>query len=109
MPIIDLRPTADPVGGGGGGGATLADVANAWKVVFITLSIADISNGFVTLPETPQSPVKTKLEIIEGLPSDYGVDYNVVGAQINFLAPLLGTPGQELEPGDRLRITYFSI
>lgn len=95
-------------GGGGGGGATLGDVANAYTVRYITLSLADIVAGFATLPEAPESPVKTKVEVIEGLPADYGVDYTVdTGLQQVQWAGLGLAPF--LAAGDKLRITYFSI
>jgi hypothetical protein len=94
--------------GVGGGGATLGDVANAFRVEFITLSLTDILNQYANITDPPESAVKTKIEIIEGLPADYGIDYTVdtVLQRLNWAG--LGLDGI-LTAGDKIRITYFSI
>lgn len=65
-----------------------------------TLSSTDISNGFVTLANTPS---QVSMVSPKGGPVQFeGDDYTVVGAQLNFAGDL----SAELEAGDKLVVVY---
>lgn len=94
--------------GSAGGGISLGDVAAAFNVEFVTISLTDILNKYALVTNIPDSANKTKVEIIEGQPADLGIDYTVNTAlkQINWSG--LGLDGI-IAAGDKIRITYFNI
>lgn len=55
------------------------------QVYHYTLASLDIINGFVILPITPSFPTETVL-LWSGVNQVYGVDYNVSGDKLYFLA-----------------------
>lgn len=64
-----------PVGGGGG---------SAFTAYTYTLTPTDISNGYLTMPATPDEPTQTVLQY-EGAPGQiYGVDFTVATNQLTF-------------------------
>jgi hypothetical protein len=95
-------------GGLGGGGIGLGDVSDAFNVEFKTITLTDVLNQFAIVTNIPASAVKTKVEVVEGQPADYGIDYIVdpVLKKIDWAG--LGLDGI-LAAGDKLRITYFNI
>jgi hypothetical protein len=67
-----------PIGSGGGGGGT------SYTNYGYTLTPADISNGYITLPSAPGTPTDTVIQY-EGAPSQlYGIDFTVAGALLTF-------------------------
>lgn len=94
--------------GSGGGGISLSDVANAFNVEFVTLSLTDIINGYAVATNVPDSATKLKLEIVEGQPADLGIDYTVNTALKQIIWSGLGLDGI-IAAGDKIRITYFNI
>ena len=59
-----------------GGGAT------NYYVNLFTLNGTDISNGYVTLSQAPDTPADTVLNIIGGVVQNYSVDFTVTGSQL---------------------------
>lgn len=81
-----------PTGGGGSGGHTASTV---------TLTPTDISNGYVMIPVTPNSPTETVIQY-EGAPGQiYGTDFTVSGDQLTFT----GLAAQ-IASGDIITILY---
>lgn len=75
------------------------------NVPYFTLSSTDISNGYITLAATPAVPAKTMLDVIGGTSQEYGVDFQVVGAQLQWTG--MGLDGV-LIAGDKLRVHFYN-
>lgn len=71
-------------------------------ITYGTLTGTDISNGYLTLGAAPSSPNQTTFSWI-GINQFYGTDFSVSGAQLSFLARLIG---HGLQSGDEFIITY---
>ena len=87
-------------------GLVVADVPtlSARQETFIyTLTPADISNGFISLPGVPTTPPNTLLTPIGGPMQIYGVDYTVTGSTLSWAG--LGLNGI-LVAGDILMVEY---
>lgn len=101
MSLIDLRPRK----GNASGSTDMNLVESGYRVEEYVLSAADITNGYKDLARTPTTTNKTKLAVINGLGEyDYGIDYNVIGNRLTWLAPLIPI----LEAGDTIKVTYFT-
>ena len=67
------------------------------KETYIVTS-TDLSNGYLTLNDTPALPASSFI-LVQGAPSQaYGYDYSIIGSQLNFL----DLPG--LEDGDVIEV-----
>jgi hypothetical protein len=106
MPLIDETIGSGGTGGGGGGGISLTDVHDAFKVIQVTLTLADITNKYATLGIVPESAGKVTVSVIGGLDGEIGVDYTIdTGlSRINWNG--LGWDGK-LASGDVLQLQYF--
>ena len=73
-------------------------------VDWITLTVTDISNGYVTLTQTPVNASEVKLTILSGLPQKYSTDYSVDTGlkRLTFL----GSLASELESGEDIQVCY---
>lgn len=71
------------------------------KTLHITLTNADISNGFVILSPAPSSTPMGTLEWA-GVGQFYGADFDITGVKLNFLPRLL----PKLQDGDEITVTY---
>ena len=74
-----------------------------YNVNKFTLGNADVANKYVTLSSTPTTASKTVLEIIGGDGQAYGVDFTIMGNQLNWSG--LGLDGV-LVSGDNLVVQF---
>lgn len=88
---------------GVGSWQTPAISANSYYVNRFTLSGTDITNGFVTLTQAPDTAGNTIATVVGGPMQDYGVDYTVTGSQLSWTG--LGLAGV-LIAGDKLIIQF---
>lgn len=86
-------------GGGGGGGTVQAETQ------YFTLSAGDITAKKVTLAAAPVGANKTLLDVVGGTAQEYGVDFNVIGADVSWSG--LALDGV-LTAGDKLRVHYYT-
>jgi hypothetical protein len=86
------------IGTGGG--------SNPYYVNTFTLSPTDITNQFVTLSNTPDTPIDTILTVIGGPQQSYGSDYTVSGTVLTFAGDLATGGNAALVSGDKLVIQY---
>lgn len=84
---------------GSGSGSSLTPAT-----IYPILSSADISNGFITLPNIPSVASSVCVDVIGGVAQVYGSDFVVSGSQLSWAG--LGMAGT-LEAGDRLRVFYL--
>lgn len=68
-----------------------------------TLSPTDISNGYVTLSQAPDTAADTILTVIGGPMQNYGPDYTVSGSQLSWSGLFLSTV---LVSGDILVVQF---
>ena len=80
-----------------------SSVGNIRKVETVTLTATDITNAYITLSSTPNTPAYTVLTIKGGCDQFYGDDFTVSGAQLSWSG--LGLDGV-LVAGDKLTVVY---
>lgn len=96
------------VSGPGGTGITITDVQNSFKVVYVTLTLTDIMNGWVTIPFPPANYSRVMVGFKGGLNVflDDAYEMDTVNQRLSW-------SGKELdgilEAGDKLQLTYFSL
>lgn len=95
-------------GSTGSGSVGMDQVHAKWRPETYTLSLTDITNGYITLLAEPKTATKVKLEITEGFPAVYGVDFTVSTALKRLSWSGLALDGS-LAVGDKLRVTYFEV
>lgn len=83
--------------------AISGNYAEAYRVEKFTLNAGDITAKSITLARTPVSASKTILIVIGGAEQDYGVDYTVSGAILDWDG--LALDGI-LESGDKIIVLY---
>ena len=89
----------DRVGGSGGGGS----VPDGYIVEHRDLTMAEATNKELTLANTPPDGTKVSLDIVSGVPQQYGTDYTVTGDTLSWNGLGLDVT---LEEGDKVRIIY---
>lgn len=85
------------------GGSTAADVDSGYIVEPRTITAAEALAKEVTLGNTPPSPNKVTLDIVSGVPQEYGTDYLVTGDKLSWNGLGLDVT---LSEGDKIRIIY---
>lgn len=102
MALTDLSQ-----GVSGGSGIGISDLIDAEKVEYITVSLTDVSNKYVTYSSAVGAGGKLRVCPMDGGPLHFGVDYTV-DAGLN----RVGWNGLALDgiiaAGDVLRIIYNS-
>jgi hypothetical protein len=93
--------------GPGGTGITITDVYTAYKVEYITVTLANTIAKEAPLGASPVSGGKTQVTMMEGVGLQIGVDYN-----IDTIGNLVQWNGLQLDgliqAGDKLRVVYFA-
>lgn len=91
--------------GTAGGTITVTNTAagNEYYVNLFTLTPTDISNGYVTLSQAPDTAVDTVLTVIGGPMQSYGADYTVSGSQLSWNGLFLSGV---LSSGDMLVVQF---
>lgn len=91
----------------GGSGIGINDLIDAEKVEYITLTITDVTNKYVTYSTSVGAGGKLRVCPMDGAPLQYGVDYTVnAGAnQVDWNG--LALDGV-ISAGDTLQIIYNS-
>jgi len=78
--------------------ALFAGAASGYTKTSYTVTSLDISNGYLELSEIPSVPA-TSFVVVQGGPGQaYGIDYNISGSNLNFLAL------EGLESGDIIEV-----
>lgn len=104
MPLFDGRAGATT---GGGVGVDINDVVSSGKVFYQTLAIGDITNKYVTVPNTVVTASKVQANIVGGTTLEYGVDFTANATLNRIEWNGLALDGL-LSAGDTLRIVYNS-
>ena len=92
------------VSGVGGTGVLLTDVANSDTVEYRDISLAEFTAKALTLSANPLVSGKVQMDLLEGPPLRFGIDYTVAGTSVSWTG--VGLDGK-IASGDKLRITYF--
>jgi hypothetical protein len=74
-------------------------------VAYLSILPADVTNKFKTLASAPIEPTKILVDAVGGTTLQYGVDFNVIGADLNWNGFLLDGI---IANGDVLRVQYFN-
>lgn len=92
---VAWQPIASP--------ASYASTGNPYYVNLFTLSPTDISNGYVTLAQAPDTAVDTQLTVVGGPMQNYGPDFTVSGSRLSWSGLFLSGV---LVSGDQLIVQF---
>jgi len=100
MALTDLSQ-----GVSGGGGIGINDLIDAEIVTYKTLTLADVTNKYVTIAVPPGAGGKLKMYTMKGIALQYGVDYIVAGLQVQWTGLTLDGL---VAAGDTFQIVYLT-
>ena len=100
MALTDLAQ-----GVSGGTGIGINDLITAERVVYVTLSLADIANKYVDIAVPPGAGGKLKMYTIGGTALEYGTDYIVSGLTVDWNGLTLDGL---VAAGDKFQLVYLT-